>query len=392
MSGFSYPTPFEFGGGGGGGGGGANNDGRPQKSAAPEKRTPGRAKSNDENLFSAGKSVPTPQRRIGPKTKSGRCLPKPAPTLPVRVATTSSGSGHVSSSQRGRAPPTNRGVGKSQSSNLEQMQSGARVRSSSLSKKPGPRKQVQPDDSMESDKKPSSLKNFLGSSSRDKDKRNLGDLQTSLHSAPDPNATRGSSDRQKSGAIKQFLTGSLRRKSKNDDLELMIGDINTSSPEPDDRAESAKSKSTQKGSSRQRRSSEHDDEEHSSKKDKPKSFKQLLGKKQPTAKSKNEDLEPMSKSKSRNGRGRDRDRDTAPGSPASATATDTDSARRPASPERETSLSPEPRKPASLFTNLLDTIYDSYLDPKAQEGSDNDELDNLHKSVSRFDMSISSLF
>lgn len=375
MSGFSYPTPFEF-----------ENRGREKdesstrsSSAPKEKRAAGRAKSNDENLFSAGKSIATPQRSMGPKTKSGRCLPKPAPSLPIR-GMNSNGSGKHSNGKhttvRGRSPPAHRRVGQSQSSNLETMQSASRIRSSSTPKKSQP-KEREPEDHVESDRRPSSLKNFLTSPVKNNSSKRMskgGDLQVSLHSASD--ADDKTSDRQKPGALKQFLTSPLRRtaptKPRSVDMNFM--GIDTLDLEPDDRTES---KTRSKASSRKKRNDNPNEEPSSSKKDKPKSFKQLLGKKQPPAKSRSGELELMGEDRGSRGRG--------------SFEVQPSSVRKPASPERETSLSPEPQKPGSLLTNLLDTLYDSYVDPKAEEEQAED-FNNLNSSVSRFDMSLSSLF
>lgn len=358
MPSFAYPSPFQFG----------ETSAAESSSRAPprDRRAPGRAKSNDENFFTANPSLTKPQRGMGPKTKSGRVLPKPMPA-PHR-------GGNQQAVRVGRSPPEHRGVGKTQSSNLEQMQAGARTRASSLPRKPQAVKHTEPDDYMESGKKPSSLKNFLLSPARNKPRSGKGgELQASLHSAPDLDSV----NRKKTGPIKQLLATPLRKapitKSKSADLEFMAVD-SADLAEPEDREGSAKAKSRSKGSSSRRRRQADKDEDSSSKKDKPKTFKQLLGKKQPPERSKSEDLVDL-----RNTRSKSPPRARSP-------------LRRPASPERELSLSPEqPKKPASLLTNLLDSLYDNYMDPKANK-DDSEEFENLHASVSRFDMSISSLF
>ena len=63
-------------------------------------------------------------------------------------------------------------------------------------------------------------------------------------------------------------------------------------------------------------------------------------------------------------------------------------------PDREPSLSPEQAsaKPASLLTNLLDSLYDSYVDPKEEDDGSEDFQQYGQGSVSRLDMSLSSLF
>ena len=66
--------------------------------------------------------------------------------------------------------------------------------------------------------------------------------------------------------------------------------------------------------------------------------------------------------------------------------------RRPLPPEREPSLSPEDtRKPKSLINNLLDNLYDSYVKGDEEEESE-DDMRNMHDSVSRLDMSLTRFF
>jgi hypothetical protein len=349
MSGFSYPKPFEF-----------QNQAKEQtpkasqpsnsRGSTPNRRAPpGRSKSNDDAFFSAG-AVPVQRRGpgLGPKTKSGRNLPKPAPSLPI----------HKTNALRGRAAPKARGVGQTQSSNLELMQA-ARTRSSSL-RKPQRRMQstTEEDDLSDAEsppKKPSSLKAFLISPMR-KNKK-VGDLDAQ-------------SDHQKS-SLKKFLVSPMRKKSdpRSMDMTSSVGKLDLEA----DHDDNARSKS---GGRRTKRHPKEDDPKSTKKdKSKPKSFQQLLGKKIPS-KNKAGDEESLE----RNNR---------------KTRSQASPVRRQPSPEREPSLSPEqePKKPGSMLTNLLDTLYDSYLDPKAAENEDEDEgFNNLHNSVSRLDMSLSSLF
>lgn len=151
------------------------------------------------------------------------------------------------------------------------------------------------------------------------------------------------------------------------DVNLSVGKLDldedcTKNPETDF---DARSKS---GGRRNRSRSSKDDGSKSSKKEKskPKSFQQLLGKKNHPSRNKSEDDEKWKLY---------RDNHASPD-------------------QREPSLSPEqePQKPGSMLTNLLDTLYDSYLDPKAGEDEEEDGFNALQNSVSRLDMSLSSLF
>lgn len=353
MSGFSYPKPFEF----------ENenvneedkHDGKNKEAA--KRRAPSRSKSNEESFFSAGTFVASTPRRLGPKTKSGRHLPKPAPSIPIR----------------GRNPPAHRSVGKTQSSNLEQMQAGTRTRSLSVPKSKrlpvvtGKDKEEEDDNDDEEEddsypeKKPSSLKNFL--TLKKKDTRD-DELKGSLHSLQ----TSKSCDSQKSASstFKFLRRKSVSTPTKDNDVEPV-----------DHEPTKARSKTSSTG--RHRKSYTKDvEEDSSSRRDKTKSFKQLLAKKHPHASSNKRDVEGPPGDKNRRGRGGGR---AVSPSPARC------------SPEREPSLSPvEVKKPGSLLTNLLDTLYDSYIDPKVKDDDDSEELGNLQSSVSRFDMSLSSLF
>ncbi len=371
MPGFSYPAPFEF-----------ENEEKPHqqprqreprhprqqnddKNGVAERRTPSRSKSNEESFFSAGSVAPTTQRRMGPKTKSGRHLPKPAPSIPIR----------------GKNPPAHRSVGKTQSSNLEQMQiqTGARTRSSSVPKSPRVARvsEVEEEQEQESSaKKPSSLKNFL--TLKKKDGRD-DELKGSLHSLQ----TSKSTDSQRSGTFKFLTRKSVSAKANQRPVDQDRVPVNY---ESDNAPSNTSSTRRRKKAAKEyhdyddNNSNNNDDNETSSRRDKPKSFKQLLAKKQPNSNNTTiANLEIADGDKHR------RRRETRAVSPSPA--------RR--SLEREPSLSPvEVKKPGSLLTNLLDSLYDSYIDPKARDDDDDDseELANLHSSVSRFDMSLSGLF
>lgn len=251
----------------------------------------------------------------------------------------------------------------------------ARSRSSSLPKKPQRRYPSEVDDNDNDNdndfseaesppKKPSSLKAFLTSPMRKSKK--VDDMSVQ-------------SEQQKAASLKQFLISPMRRASnpKSLDMNMSVGkldlDAHDHTPEVDSSNNGSKA-----GGRRTRRQTANEDYKKSPRKDKakPKTFQQLLGKKNPDKNKSGE--EEFANGKKKNGPSTEM-------SPAQ---------RRPRPPERELSLSPEqqPQKPGSMLTNLLDTLYDSYLDPKGSDDEDEDDFNNLHNSVSRLDMSLSSLF
>jgi hypothetical protein len=365
MSGFSYPKPFEFENAkkqqasqslsSNSGHGKTASASSTARTTTPNRRAPPvRSKSNDETFFSAG-AFPVQRRGpgLGPKTKSGRNLPKPAPSLPVHSSTANK------NKLRGRAPPKTRGIGQTQSSNLELMQA-ARTRSSSLQRRmPSPSEADDVSDTDSPPRKPSSLKAFLTSPMRKNKKVDDVSVQ---------------SEQQKSSSLKKFLVSPMRRapNPKSMDMHLSVGKLDL---DADLNNSYAEAKSGGRRTRRQQPPKEDDTKSSKKDKSKPKSFQQLLGKKNPSNnKSEDEFLER---------KGRKRHNNSSP------------AISQPSPPQREPSLSPEqePKKPGSMLTNLLDTIYDSYLDPKAAEDEDDDDGFNaLHNSVSRLDMSLSSLF
>lgn len=333
---------------------------------------PSRSKSNDDHLFSVRTvlphhtvpgQAPNAQRPMGPKTKSGRHLPKPAPSIPTK----------------GRNPPAHRSVGKTQSSNLEQMQASSRARSYSA---PRPARNEDP-----SEKKPLSLKNLLMKNKTDSNTHteSSDELKESLHSQQ----TSKSSESFRSGTF-NFLA---RKPALTGRSTSTGGDIDRS----DHETNHARAKTTQRRLKSSASTKDQDDDINTSaKKDKPKSFKQLLAKTQPHSKSNGmngaakvsprENLrsgrEPRAVSpKQRSGR---EARPSSPSAPKRANRL---------SPERDHSLSPvEVKKPASLLRNLLDSLYDSYIDPKGNNDDDSEDHQKFQSSVSRFDLSFSSLF
>lgn len=353
---FAYPTPFEF--------DCEDESKKKKKEKGPmvltERRVPpSRSKSNDENLFTVKtvmpvKQPPSAQRPMGPKTKSGRHLPKPAPSIPIR----------------GRNPPDHRSVGKTQSSNLEQLQAAARARSSSVPK--STRIEESPE------KKPLSLKNLL---MKNKSDANSSDeLKESLHSQQ----TSKSSESFKSGSF-NFLARKPASTSR------------TTTPDCDiDRSDHEANHARAKTSNRRLKSSKDQDDDTNTKKDKPKSFKQLLAKTQPNSKSTNgvAKISPRENLPVRKGRETASPKDRH-GVHGRAISPNRAKRANRLSPERDLSLSPvEVKKPGSLLTNLLDSLYDSYMDPKANHNDDDDSEDHqkFQSSVSRFDLSLSSLF
>lgn len=167
---------------------------------------------------------------------------------------------------------------------------------------------------------------------------------------------------KKPSSLKAFLVSPLRKpptKTRSADLDFMAPDLDSDSEE--DHARSSHSRST-------RRSSPDKNPK------KTKTFKQLLGKKVTPSRTKSSDFEASGSG----GRGRKGRAQSPP--------------RRPLPPERELSLSPEDvRKPKSLINNLLDNLYDSYV--KGDEGDDEEEdMNNMHNSVSRLDMSLTRFF
>lgn len=462
MSSFSYPAPFQFG----------QSGNKPQKErttpasprsateskpsvgASPRRvkrpdgpgrnrgGTPTRTKSADDAfpLDGFGKKCPPtkPVRRLGPKTKSGRHLPKPAaPSRPMP------------SGARARSPPKRRGVAVSRSSNLESMGSATKARSSSLPRNQQPRS-PSPSDSPE-EKKPSSLKNFLLSPLRKAPGKtqsgNLEELRKGLQASPgtDSRGRRNQGRRQyedgnserslspetgkKTSSFKQFLTSPLRKapgKSKSSDsLKMIAPSLDSDSEEEDFRSSHGRSGSRRGQRSVERsispepkkpnsikqfltspmrratptrtRSSDSDigtlpmdsDSEDDNGRSshsrslrhqrggsdkKTKTFKQLLGKKSAPGRTKSGDLKAMT-SGGKNRGGRAQ-------SPP----------RRPLPPEREPSLSPEDtRKPKSMINNLLDNLYDSYVKGEDDEGSE-DDMRGMNDSVSRLDMSLTRFF
>eukprot|EP00934_Nitzschia_sp_Nitz4_P004903 Nitzschia sp. Nitz4//scaffold136_size62208//59668//61089//NITZ4_006379-RA/size62208-processed-gene-0.19-mRNA-1//1//CDS//3329535651//4893//frame0 len=382
---------------------------------------------------SVGTTVKAPARSLGPKTKSGRVLPKPMPNRPLGQ----------SAPKRGRTPPKSRGVGHSRSANLEQMRGSGNQRSSSA-----PRRQPARSPSPEDDTpKPSSLRGFLKSPlSRQAPSKtqsgNLEDLRRSLkknsivvpttaepprrpkerqastNTAPtsssssigkEPPMRRDESPEHRRpssrSSLKDFLTSPMRlvtpTRSKSSDLADMVRgsksgissigplDLEDDEEKSVDLADLGAEKSTRSArtsaSSRSsRRRKEKGDHHHGGNGDehKTKSFKQLLGG------SRNRSGESTSK----NG-GSDTDRNSA------------EKSRRSPEPDafdRQLSLSPEEpqaRKSVagtSMLTSFLDTLYDNYIDPSAhQEQEEEDDPrggggSRMQNSFSRLDMSLSN--
>jgi hypothetical protein len=369
MSGFAYPEPISF-------------EDAPCKPSSGRK-APGRSKSNDEDLFTASNASKPSSGRFLPHSRSGRFLPMPKPKsngsykgkpAPTGKSAPPQPPRGRNSSRVGSAESKRKAPGKCQSSNLEYMrsQSASRQRERSLS----------PESSPEQPKKPSSLKKFLQRPKKAIGKTqssNLEDMQRGLRSSNSAKNGRSSSRQKarevslspespekpkKPSSLKQFLLSPRKPPgaTKSSNLEFMRDNINKtthSAPAERHRVNRARTKK-KKPRDRDRSFSPE------RKKDKPLSFKTLLGptrnpKRTGPTRSRSEDLDLM--------------KATFESSP-------------PASPvqrveqTRERSLSPLTKeKPASRgitagltsgVTGFLDSLYDSIMDA-SNDGSDSDE-------------------
>jgi hypothetical protein len=385
-----------------------------QEVDAPRRRAPVRPKSladNDTNPAMAP-SIPAPSRSMGPKTKSGRQLPKPA-APPRRVTQGTAGALppiRSESPARGNVRRRSRGddfirepVRATKSSDLEELQVSSHnhrgFRSSSREAEVSTDRENR-DLSPEPSSKPSSFRNmsnFLISPIRQapavsKSADSLDAMRASLHSPGSKrgsqlppkgdvrrgrrtSATGGVGDINEDGApqtpqnkprsLKLGVLISPRLKptrSRSGDLEKMQDGL----PTADEQSKSEPFKL-------ERRPSLATPE---SNREKLRSFKALIAMPSPKRSTRSPSPAAIQREQEQNPRRGSFQQGINQQSPEKSPSSRRGSTSRENVRAREPSLSPEEvKKPASssYITSFLDTLYDSYVDPKGGNDGDSDD-------------------
>jgi hypothetical protein len=369
--------------------------------STPHRRQVIRTRSNDDDLFLA--SATHLQRGLGPKTKSGRILPKPAPSLPIRgVQGTKSGSLELMQQEQRRQLEQQRQQlqqqqqrsthNRSPSPNHNKMQQQQQPPASPMTPNGANRKLLVPQPMASpmtpggTPRKPSSLTGFFRSRSRSRSQHGENDIidDDGSNNDADNRSVRSASSR--GGGFRAILPlVNLRIGSSNSDATGIAANESIASTTAIEQPPSAPSQRRQRVQ-RHRRGTDDDDQESASKGTakrhssssiaKPKSFQQLLGKAKPergrssfpSATTSTEGAVPPSP------------RVAAAAAAAASHGYDDD-----ASSVSSASLDAG-RGSGNFFSNVLDTLYDSYV------GNDNDDNQTEEQQkVSRFQMSISSL-